>query len=458
MSERPTSTTSNDTIVFSSDTELSLIRGSTYVGEGSRTGVPIEQSTPSLQQTVARTKQRSWAIERSMLARLLKAVGHPAIRIVLWDGAEARGQESDNLRTMTILNRRALWNLVRAPDYYMPEGYMRGDIVIDGDLIEFMQEVNRSYRTEWTRGNALRRAWEGRSLLKAKRNISHHYDLGNDFYKLWLDEQLVYTCAYFESPEASLEAAQVAKMDHVCRKLQLQPGEHVIEAGCGWGALALHMAKHYGVHVRAFNVSKEQVRYARERTQQEGFAGQVEFIEDDWRNITGKCDAFVSVGMLEHVGPENCQRLGDVIHTSLEQHGRGLIHTIGMNYNQQFNRWIEDRIFPGAQPPSLRQMLDVFEPHDFSVIDVENLRPHYALTLRHWLERFERSLPKVREMYDEQFIRMWRMYLGASASAFETGGLQLFQVVFLPASRPDYPWTREHLYWTAQRATRLSPK
>jgi cyclopropane-fatty-acyl-phospholipid synthase len=207
------------------------------------------------------------------------------------------------------------------------------------------------------------------------------------------------------------------------------------------------MAKHYGVCSR-YNVSRSKSATPASANKQEA-RRQVEFIEDDWRNITGKCDAFVSIGMLEHVGPENCQRLSDVIHNSLEPHGRGLIHTIGMNYNQRFNRWIEDRIFPGAQPPSLRQMLDVFEPHDFSVIDVENLRPHYA---RHsgagWA--FER-LP-VREMCDEQFIRMWRMYLGASASAFETGGCSSFRWCSAGVTS-HFPWT-EHLYRTAQRAPR----
>ncbi len=349
MSEQRPATTVNDTMVFSSDTEITRIRsteGDTPLHHGA--AVAPESVDESARQVEPRnTKGRSWAIERSLLARLLKVIGSPAIRMVLWDGSEIRGCESDRLQTMRIGNRRALWNLVRVPDYYLLEGYMQGDIEFDGDLIEFMQEANRSYRTRWTGSNAIRRAWNGRSLGRAKQNISQHYDLGNDFYRLWLDDQLVYTCAYFETPEASLEAAQVAKMDHVCRKLQLNPGERVIEAGCGWGALALHMAKHYGVSVRAYNVSREQIRYARERAQQEGLSDRVEVIEDDWRHITGTCDAFVSVGMLEHVGPENCRQLGDVIHSALEPNGRGLIHTIGVNYNQRFNRWIENRIFPG---------------------------------------------------------------------------------------------------------------
>ena len=148
----------------------------------------------------------------------------------------------------------------------------------------------------------------GNGERQSRENIQHHYDIGNDFYRLWLDEQLVYTCAYFPDPSASLEEAQIAKMDHVCRKLELRPGERVIEAGCGWGALALHMARHYGVQVRAYNISRSQLAYARERARTEGLADRVELIEGDYREISGGCDVFVSVGMLEHVGRGHYRR------------------------------------------------------------------------------------------------------------------------------------------------------
>src|SRR5262249_41376116 len=154
-------------------------------------------------------------------------------------------------------------------------------------------------------------------------------DLGNDFYRLWLDREMVYTCAYFPTPDATLEQAQIAKMDLVCRKLHLEAGDRVIEAGCGWGALALFMARHYGVSVRAFNISSDQIAYARIRARDEGLADRVEFIEDDYRNVRGECDAFVSVGMLEHVGLRDFPTLGGVIDRSLTENGRGLLHFIG---------------------------------------------------------------------------------------------------------------------------------
>jgi cyclopropane-fatty-acyl-phospholipid synthase len=283
------------------------------------------------------------------------------------------------------------------------------------------------------------------SLSGSRSNIHHHYDLSNDFYRLWLDEQMVYTCAYFPTPSTTLEQAQVAKMDHVCRKVRLRPGQLVIEAGCGWGALARHMARHYGVTVRAFNISHEQVVYARERARAEGLHHQVEFVEDDYRAITGTCDAFVSVGMLEHIGPEHYGELSGVIHRCLGPTSLGLIHSIGRNRPRPTNAWLEQRIFPGAYLPSLGEIMAVFEPSAFSVLDVENLRLHYAETLRHWLRRFDQVADRVAEQFSPQFVRTWRLYLASSMAAFTSGFMQLFQVVFAPCRNNDIPWTRVRL-------------
>jgi cyclopropane-fatty-acyl-phospholipid synthase len=200
------------------------------------------------------------------------------------------------------------------------------------------------------------------------------------------------------------------------------------------------------VRVWAFNISREQIVYARERAQAMDLAGRVEFVEDDYRNISGRCDAFVSVGMLEHVGPSHYGELGDLIDRCLAANGRGLLHSIGQNQPTPFNAWIEKRIFPGAYPPTLREMVEILEPHAFSVLDVENLRLHYALTLEHWLRRFEDARGMVGAMYDESFVRAWRLYLAGSLAAFNTGELQLFQVLFARGASNEVPWTRVHLY------------
>jgi cyclopropane-fatty-acyl-phospholipid synthase len=257
---------------------------------------------------------------------------------------------------------------------------------------------------------------------------------------------MVYTCAYFPTRDVSLEAAQTAKLDLVCRKLQLKPGERVVEAGCGWGALALHMARKFGVKVRAFNISKSQLTFARERAANEGLDDLVEFVEADYREIEGRYDVFVSVGMLEHVGQRHYRELGQVIDRCLPPDGRGLIHSIGTDRPGRLNSWIERRIFPGAQPPSLGEMMPLFGPAGFSVLDVENLRLHYALTLRHWRERFIKSQDRVLEMFDQQFVRAWLFYLASSETAFSSGHLQLFQVLFARKGCNAIPWTRASLY------------
>jgi cyclopropane-fatty-acyl-phospholipid synthase len=260
-----------------------------------------------------------------------------------------------------------------------------------------------------------------------------------------------YTCAYFPTPETTLEEAQLAKYDHVCRKLRLRPGERVVEAGCGWGTFALYMARHYGVSVTAYNISRAQIEWARERARREGLHDRVEFKAEDYRKIRGRYDAFVSVGMLEHVGRAHYQELGKVIAGCLTSRGRGLLHSIGRSRPRAMNPWIERRIFPGAYIPSLREMLLVLEPWGLCMLDVEDLRPHYARTLENWLERFEKHAGAIALRFDASFVRAWRLYLASSIAAFRCGSVQLFQVLF---ARPDYPaaWTREHLYSPPEQA------
>jgi cyclopropane-fatty-acyl-phospholipid synthase len=204
------------------------------------------------------------------------------------------------------------------------------------------------------------------------------------------------------------------------------------------------MARRYGAHVRAFNISKEQLAFARDRAKREGLDQRVEFVEDDYRNVAGTCDVFVSVGMLEHVGRHHYLELGQAINRTLSPHGRGLLHFIGRNRPMPLNPWIRRRIFPGAYAPALGEVFErVLEPHAFSVLDVENLRLHYAKTLDDWRVRFEAAADRVATMFDEAFVRAWRLYLTGSQAAFTTGSLQLFQVLFARSGSNEIPWTRD---------------
>jgi cyclopropane-fatty-acyl-phospholipid synthase len=385
-----------------------------------------------------------------LLRRILSTIGQPPVRLVLGSQTVSPPGASP-VATMVLRNRAALLRLILQPEIGLGDGYTKGDIAVEGDLVGLLDAAYRSWPAAPSgRLRKLASRWMQRlranTLRRSRNNVHHHYDLNTDFYTRWLDSQLVYTCAYFPEPETTLEEAQIAKMDHVCRKLQLQPGESVVEAGCGWGALALHMARHYGVRVKAFNLSHEQIVFARQRARQEGLDSQVEFIEDDYRNISGRYDVFASVGMVEHVGLSRYRELGAVIHRSIGDSGRGLLHFIGRNSPEPFSAWIRKRIFPGAYAPALGEALGILQPWNFSVCDVENLRLHYAKTLEHWLARFERSAERVSVMYDAQFVRAWRLYLAGSLVAFRTGTLQLFQVTFAGSQCRRIPWTRAHLY------------
>lgn len=391
------------------------------------------------------------AVERALAARLLEDFGNPPVSLTLDDGTTLSPEEHAAFARLSFRDRSTFWRVLADPVFEFADAYSRGSVALDGDLVEFLRCLNDVLgRRKGERPQSVISRWRHRprrnTIEGSQENIHRHYDIGNDFYRLWLDEQLVYTCAYFSRPTTSLEEAQTAKLDHVCRKLDLRRGEHVVEAGCGWGALALHMAKHYGVRVRAYNISREQVAYARSRAKAEGLADRVEVVQEDWRNITGRYDAFVSVGMLEHVGLENYRHLGDAIAGCLKPEGRGLIHSIGQNSSRPFDPWTERRIFPGAYPPTLAEMMTIFEPSTFSVLDVENIRLHYAETLKRWLHRFEQRAGEVRSMFDEKFVRMWRLYLAGSMLAFESGRLQLFQVVFAPAENNAVPRTRGYQY------------
>lgn len=398
-------------------------------------------------------RARGFALERWLVRKLLSRTGGPPVSVVLPGGEELQAAGAAPLARVTFRDRRALWSVFFDPELYFGDRYADGRLEVEGDLGGLLEAV---FRSTALRGKSpasflsrlLRRLHRAASntLDRSRENVHHHYDIGDDFYELWLDRELLYTCAYFPRPDAPLEDAQVAKMDHVCRKVWLRPGERVVEAGCGWGALALHMARRYGVSVRAYNISRNQVAHARRRARAEGLDGRVQFIEDDYRNIQGTFDAFVSVGMLEHVGRDLYRDLGRVVDRCLAPEGRGLIHSIGRDRPLEMDRWIGRRIFPGAYPPSLREMMDVLEPHGLSVLDVENLRLHYARTLEHWLARFEGARAEVARMFDERFVRMWRLYLTGARTGFASGTLQLFQIVFARSGVNAVPWTRAGVY------------
>jgi len=388
-------------------------------------------------------------IDEKLLAVLRRLLGPAPIALVLGDARNLPETSEPIIATLRIPERSTLLSMALDPEVGFGDAYSTGRVEVDGDLVRTLESAYQSSGTRpwlWR----MRSKWltwsQANTRSGSARNIHHHYDLSNDFYRLWLDERMLYTCAYFPTPEASLEAAQEAKLEMVCRKLRLQPGETVVEVGCGWGALAIYMAQHYGVGVKAYNISHEQITYAREWARREGVSNQVEFIEDDYRTVKEKFDVFCSVGMLEHVGPDHYRELGQVIHRAIGDTGRGFLHYIGRNRPAPLSVWIRKHIFPGGYPPTIRESMEVLEPQSFSVLDIENLRMHYAKTLEHWLARFDAAFENVVRERGVEFARMWRLYLAGSVAAFRSGRLQLFQVLFAGKDSRFMPWTREDLY------------
>ncbi len=404
----------------------------------------------------AQADRQPHSYERWLVAKLMRMAGSPPIQFRLWNGEVIEPEGQEPRFVLHLLDPKALYSLVANPNLAFGDLYSAGRLEVEGDLPDLMETLYRSVhsaREQWPRWlDALWRNHNPRptGITEAKENIHHHYDLGNEFYQLWLDRaEMQYTCAYYEQPDLTLEQAQLAKLEHVCRKLRLKPGMTVVEAGCGWGGLARYMARNYGVKVHAYNISREQLAFARSEASRQNLDHLIDYVEDDYRNISGQYDAFVSIGMLEHVGKANYPALSELIKRSLKPDGLALLHSIGRNRPMLMNAWIEKRIFPGAYPPSIGEFMEICELGDFSVLDVENLRLHYAQTLSHWMDRFTENQDQVSAMYDEHFTRAWRMYLAGSIAAFRAGSLQLFQVVFSHGSNNRLPQNRRDLYDTA---------
>lgn len=391
-------------------------------------------------------------------AHILREAGDPPVRIVLPDGTAVQTADGEARFTLRILTWRALAAMAADPETGFAEKYAAGAVEVEGALEEFCDTIYSHWPRSGSSGLAARLlAWyldwtQRRSQRAARKNIRRHYDLGNEFYRMWLDEEMLYTCAFFPGEEATLEEAQVAKMERVARKLGLEAGERVVDAGCGWGAFALYAARVHGCRVRAFNISEEQVAWARRRCRELGLEGRVEFVLDDYRNITGTYDAFASIGMLEHVGKEHYRDLGEAIRRTIGERGRGLLHFIGRSRPAPLSAWIRKRIFPGAYAPALSEMLPLLEAGGYHVADIENLRSHYARTLRCWRERFEAAEPQARAMYGEEFARAWKLYLAGSEASFRSGSLELYQVLFAGPRCGKKLWTRENWQNVAIRA------
>lgn len=336
------------------------------------------------------------------------------------------------------------------------EAYMDGEIQIDGDLADVLRfgvrcglgDMRRNWKERLT-GKTLKAIGRLRSVKKEKQNIAHHYDLGNDFFSLWLDPSLAYSCAYFQSEGDTLAQAQQQKFDHSLKKLRLQPGETLLDIGCGWGGLAIKAAEQYAVRSHGITLSEEQHLGAQQCIRQRGLQDQVQVELCDYEALAEagrQFDKIVSIGMIEHVGKDNLARYVQAVKQMLKPGGLAMLHTITAVNEKPMNSWMERRIFPGTYLPTVPEFLGHCAAQGLRCWDVENLAPHYRRTLDCWSDNFEQAVDQIRTMYDERFVRLWRLYLRSCSVAFSEGLVEIHQMLVSNGEPRELPLTRCDLY------------
>lgn len=401
-----------------------------------------------------------------LLSNLLKKfIRQGTLRVIDADGVTHLfgGTQPGPDVTARISDRRLYNKLFLNPELYAAEAYMDGTLTFENGsgIHDFLLlfSVNRSALYSYGSQRLMRRLWRGlrrwhqaNPVGVAARNARHHYDISGDLYRLFLDEDMQYSCAYFRDPDnETLEQAQRNKLIHATTKLGLKPGMSVVEIGSGWGGFAIHIARETGAHVTAINVSPEQLKVSRERAAQAGVADRVEFRELDYRNLTGQFDRVVSVGMMEHVGIGHLDEYFMKVRELLKPDGYAFIHSIGrMSQPGTTGPFIRKYIFPGAYVPALSETFAATERCGLWVDDAEILRLHYTYTLRHWRERFARNREQAKKIYDERFCRMWEFYLSAVELEFLHGSHMVFQLL-LSTKRDAVPITRDFMI-DAERA------
>jgi cyclopropane-fatty-acyl-phospholipid synthase len=388
---------------------------------------------------------------KNLAEMIRQAEPNASFEFEFWDG-ETCSIGNNPKFTLKFRSEESVKDLITRKWLGFGEAYTAGKIEVLGDLREPLRlgvavKYNHIPRTLRHRYELLRAYLLTRSSRDiAPRNISYHYDREEELYDFYLDQSKAYSCAYFKTAQDSLEQAQQNKYEHVCRKLMLRPGEKLLDMGCGYAGMLIYAAKKYGIKGVGCTISRNQYEYAKEKIKELELQNQVEVILEDYRDVRGQFDKFVSIGMFEHVGKQFLHRFMEATSKVLTRGGLGLLHTIGKDRQSPSDAWVMKYIFPGAYIPHLAEMIEHMGKSGFSILDVENLRLHYARTLELWADNFENNMEEVRGMFDENFIRMWRLFLNACSIGFKHGGTGLFQILFSNGLSNDLPFTRAHYY------------
>jgi cyclopropane-fatty-acyl-phospholipid synthase len=411
--------------------------------------------------------QTSGTLQKQALNGMFSLAGTDPFAVSFWDGTTKQYGAGTPTFNVVLHNPAVLDRLTADGEVGICEAYMDGLYDVEGDLADFVAMVQLNLRRLSGNGTTsskphsaiaglvpalmvkMSRQVSSRSKAKQKHDVAHHYDIGNDFFRLWLDETMSYSCAYFRSPEDTLDQAQCQKIDYSLRKLNLSSEENLLDIGCGWGALVLRAAERYGVHACGITLSEEQLAAGCREIEVRGLGHQANVRLCHYAALAreGKqFDKIVSIGMVEHVGKAHLPEFSQVVARLLRPGGTALLHQITSPIEGPFNAWLDKYIFPGAYLPTVPELLGHLAANDLHILDVEDLRPHYQMTLDLWSERFEQHIPEIRAQFGEEFVRMWRLYLRSSSASFRTGTVAVHQVLVSHGVADSAPLTRDGLY------------
>lgn len=389
-------------------------------------------------------------VDKLFIKTFSKIFDEDSFTIKFWDGDEIKIGKDEPLFKIILNKPIPKKDLITSTTLAFGEAYMDGNLEVEGDLLLMLNTVLKYKDKFYTNFKELPNIFSNlTSAKKQKEEVTYHYDIGNDFYRLWLDDTMSYSCGYFRSERDSLYDAQMDKIHHLLKKLDLKEGLSLLDIGCGWGELLIEAAKMYKVKGLGITLSSEQYKKFNDRIQEENLQNYLEVKLMDYRELEKSgllFDRVVSVGMIEHVGRNNYELFMKNVSKVLKKEGIFVLHYISGLIESQGDAWIKKYIFPGGVIPTLREIISLSADYKFYTLDVESLRLHYVKTLLMWAENFEKNIDKVREMFDERFVRMWTLYLYSCAACFYNGIIDLHQIVFTKGVNNSYPLTRDYLY------------